>query len=170
MKKLMMLFIAICLIAGTSACKEKEYIHVGPNWAAVNDIESSEKGFRVRVTGKQDLKLGEELTFEVTSDKSGKLWVVQVDPEDNVTLLFPNEKSKVNAVSAANPFNVPPKGATWRIEATKPAGKSVVAFIVTTGDTDLQDVLGQKGSMTKALRLMENGPSWGVGKLVIDVK
>jgi len=45
-----------------------------------------------------------------------------------------------------------------------------VAFIVTTGDTDLQDVLGQKGSMTKALRLMENGPSWGVGKLVIDVK
>ena len=184
MKHILMICLVIFLAAAGCACNQEgaspgstdrtrvEYVHVGPNWAAVYDLKASEKTFSVKVKSKQDetMKVGADLAIEVTSDKAGKVWVVQVDPEDKVTLLFPNERSKDNTIKANAPFSVPPNEATWHIEAGEPVGKSVVAFIVTAGDTDLQDVLGNKRSMTKALRLVENAPSWGLEKVVIDVK
>lgn len=170
MKKLTILVLALFVFMGATACKEEKYIHVGPNWAALNDLKPSDKTFGVDARGERDLKLGDEITFTVTSTKAGKLWVVQVDPKDRVTLLFPNEQAKENALSANKPFNVPPKDANWDITAGEPAGKSIVAFIVTTGGTDLQDVLGQQKNMTKALRLVERTPAWGLEKVVVDVK
>ena len=169
MKHIITIFLTLLLTIAATGCKEEKYVHVGPNWAGVNDLTPSGNSFAVHVTGNRELNLGDNLTFQATSGKDGKLWVVQVDPEDRVTLLFPNQKSKDNCIAAGTPFQVPPKDAGWRIQAEKPTGKSVVAFIVTTGDTDLQDVLGRQKSMSKALTLVENTPSWGVEKVVIDV-
>ena len=164
-----------------TACKEEgpapqpprtrtEYIHVGPNWASLHNLKASEKTFNVSVMGKETYKKGESIVLTVTSSKAGKLWVVQVDPQDRVTMLFPNDRSPDNQIKANTPVSIPPEGATWEVEAGEPLGKSAMAFIVTTGNTDLSHVLGAQKSMPKALNLVEAAPSWGIGKMVIDVK
>ena len=170
--------LSLCLI---TACKEEgpgsqapqtrtEYVHVGPNWASLHNLKASEKTFNVSVMGKEAYKKGERIILTVTSSKAGKLWVVQVDPEDRVTMIFPNDRSSENAIKANTPVSIPPVGANWEVEAGEPLGKSAMAFIVTTGNTDLSHVLGAQKSMTKALNLVEATPSWGIGKMVIDIK
>ncbi len=156
-------------ISGLIGCKE-EYIHVGANWDALYKLKAPEKTFSVGVRGKEQAKLGDDLSFKVASEKNGRLWIVQVDPDDSLTLLFPNEKMSDNAISADKSLVIPPENADWGIEASKPIGKSIVAFFVTTGDTDIHDVLSQGKDISKAIRLVQDSDEWGVEKLVIDIE
>ena len=79
-----------------------EYIHVGPNWAAIHKLKPSEKTFRVKVRGDDAFKLGETLDFKVKSKKSGQLWVVQVDPADEMTLMVPNARSSTSKIKTGS--------------------------------------------------------------------
>ena len=161
--------ILLMTVAGISACKEEKYVHVGPKWDALHKLTPPEDTFQVRVSGNVKAKLGENLSFRITSGKDGKLWIVQVDPQDELTLLFPNENVSDNTISARKSLSVPPRGAEWSIEASEPAGRSVVAFVITTGPIDIRDVLSEKKDISKALRLVNESGEWGIGKLVIDI-
>ncbi len=152
----------------TSPAPQTEYIHVGPNWNAVYTINEPDNKVDISVKSKEKLKVGEQMTFSVKAQKGGRLWVLQVDPDDNVTTLFPNKLDKNNAIKANQAFTLPPDGANWSIAASKPTGKSVVAFIVTTGDADLSDAMASK-NMKKSLQIVEQAPAWGIAKVVIDV-
>jgi hypothetical protein len=165
--------IVACAVFFTAGCKESaqtEYVHVGPNWAAIHNIEPGEKNFKVELKGQETLKAGEAIQFEIKSAKTGKLWFVQVDPNDKVSLLFPNKMSKDNNISANTWFKVPPADAPYRIYAENPNGQSTLAAVVTTGDTGLNDILASEKSMAKALVLIESQPAWGIGHKVVDVK
>jgi len=157
-----------------SACNEKEYIHVGPNWEKIHELKASEQTFNVHISGvKSSYALGEKLAFEVTSAKSGRLWIVQVDPNDQVTLMMPNQLQSDNQVTANKKFSFPPEGASWSAPASEPVGESVLAFIVTTGDTDLNNVLnGQldnKAVMQKTFQIIKNEPAWGLTSKVVKI-
>ena len=154
-----------------TACQQPktEFIHVGPNWAAVNDLKPSDKTFDVSVRGKQSYAVGDEVELKVTSKEAGQLWIVRVDPNDEVGLIYPNDFVESNDIAANKAMEIPGEEANWSIAASEPVGKSVVAVIVTTGNTDLRDVFDQKGSMSKALQIVEAAPSWGLSKHVIDV-
>jgi outer membrane biogenesis lipoprotein LolB len=164
------LILVACL--SLSACMKEDrtetvYIHVGENWDAVNKLSSSEQSFKLKVTGKTDYKLGENISLQVTSEKSGKLWAVYVDPDDKLGLLIPNDIEKDQSIMAGKARNLP--GAEWELVASEPLGKSVIAFIVTTGSTDLMDVLSKQKSASKAIQIIQKDPEWAVVKTVIDV-
>jgi hypothetical protein len=154
---------------GAANCGDTEYVHVGPNWAALNELEPSEKTFDVKISGADQLEIGDRLEVKVTSKKKGRLWLVRVDPDDDVTLLFPNRMDQDNEIPAGVPVRIPDTDDSWSLEASDPLGKSVLAAIVTTGDADLDDVLENQKSVYKALRLVEELPAWGIAKKVIDV-
>ncbi len=162
--------LVIVLIVLTG-CKEKEYIHVGPNWNALNKLESSENQFEVTGKVADSVKLGDSLQFDVTSERAGRLWVVQVDSNDAVNVLIPNDVYTNNTITANETLTLPPSDASWEMYADEPKGSSIIAFIVTTGNTDIRDVLGGGGdSMDKALRITRVAESWGIDKHVVDVK
>ena len=95
----LIIFIAVFLGANALADEKGiQYIHVGPNWAAVNELPPSQKTFRVKVYGKERYQMGDEISFSVKSKKDGRLWVVQVDSTDNMTLLFPNPGAGDNRI------------------------------------------------------------------------
>jgi hypothetical protein len=165
-KWLVMLVVAISI----SACQSVEYIPVGPNWDELNRLKASDKTFNVTATVKDSYKLGDRIDFLVNSEQDGKLWIVRVDPNDEVSMLFPHDYAKDNKIKANENLQIPSNGASWHLEASKPLGKSIVAFIVTTGDTSLSDVINNQKSMPKALRLVESSPQWGIYKRVIDVQ
>jgi len=163
----------ICLLILTASagmmggCKT-EYTHVGANWDALHKLEPDNNGFKIKVRGTSRAKLNEILTFDVTSKKAGKLWIIQVDANDEITLLFPNQAMPDNAIPAGKTVTIPPKDAPWEITAGEPVGKSMVAFVVTTGNADIGDILTQGNDVSKALYLVQKS-EWGIYKKIIDV-
>ncbi len=170
MKKIMPIMLGLILALGLVGCATQQYVHVGENWAALNNLEPSGNVFRVMAWGPETIQVGEQINFRILSAEPGRLWVVQVDPEDNLSLLFPNDLSRNNTINDNVEVHIPPADAAYSIEASEPAGRSVVAFIVTQGSTDLNEALTQKDGLAKALELVRDDPAWGLRKLVIDVK
>ena len=160
--------LGLCLLLVAGGCK-KEYIHVGKNWDFIHKLKKSENSFQVVVSGTSSAEIGGDLQYTVTSEKDGKLWVVQVDPDDELSLLFPNEVATDNTIRAERPLLLPPTNGEWAIEASEPAGESVVVFVVTTGDVDIDDILVDENSMAKAMRIIEKTPSWGFARKVVEI-
>lgn len=172
MNKIKVLFYCLAMVTlfGLSACSTK-YVHVGPNWDSIHTLKASEKTFTVQAQGTTKAALGETVEFFVTSEKSGRLWVVKVDPDDDIALLFPNSVSGTNWIDAGKLVSVPPTGEGWDIVAAEPTGLSTIAFIVTDPDTDLGDVLnGQDATMSKAFAFLKTRSSWAIDHLVVEIK
>ncbi|MBU0498787.1 MAG: DUF4384 domain-containing protein [Gammaproteobacteria bacterium] len=150
---------------------ETQYVHVGPNWARLHDFQEGENSFKVSiVSAPKQVEVGKPMQFTVSSAKAGQLWVVQVDPKDELSLLFPNQLQRENRIEANKPLTLPGEG--WSLEAAEPAGPSAMAFFVTPEGVSLQDVLeGGENSkrMEKAIRIVAEAPSWGLVKTVVDV-
>lgn len=169
-KPLSLILLGLMLSFFISGCNEDRYIHVGPNWEAIHTLEPSDKHFNVELKAKQHLVSKDCLSFKIKSEKSGKLWLVQVGPDDTITLLFPNELSKENKIQANQWMSVPAGHEDYEIQAEAPFGKSTIAAIVTTNNLGLEDVLSVKNDMKKALVLIDTAPQWGIAHNVIDVK
>lgn len=165
---LALLLLGLFVVAG---CKrESAFVPLGPNAVAIDDLNPSGKTFLVKVETKgKKLKEGDPITFAVTSEKAGRVWVVQVDSEDNMDLLLPNDMTKANEIAAGGTISFPPADTKWNVVAEPPYGKSILACIVTTGDVDLSAALQDGGDKSKLLRLIGESPSWGVAKLIIEV-
>jgi len=172
MNKMKLLFccLAMVVLFSLSACSTK-YVHVGPNWDSIHSLKASEKTFAVHAQGTTTAALGEVVKFSVRSEKSGRLWVVKVDPDDDIALLFPNAVSGSNWIDAGQQLTVPPAGEDWDIVAAEPTGFSTVAFIVTDQDTDLGDVFNeQDATMNKAFAFLKTRSSWGIDHIVVAIK
>ena len=173
--KISAILILLLTVFFTTGCQQEQqgqtqYVHVGPNWAAIHNLEPSDKNFQVQLNGQETLTDGQAIQFSIKSARAGQVWVVQVDPNDEMTLLYPNEISTDNQISANTWLQVPPAGAGYEIYAGQPYGQSTLAAVVTTGETHINDVLAAQKSMAKALTLIEDQPFWGIGHIVVDVK
>lgn len=169
MKYLIRVFSLVSLLTVVTACDKTEYVHVGPNWDALNKVKLSKNSFGVKAKLKEKYTVGDKLQFTVTSKKDGLLWIAKVDPDDKLEMLYPNAAVKDNKIKANRPLNIPSKDAKWSYQADKPVGKSVVVFIVTTGNTKIGEILNDKKDMSKALQLVDESTQWGLDKHVIDV-
>ncbi len=146
------------------------YVHVGPNWEALNELSEGDGGVTVTVDVDQAaFKIGEQFRFRVTSSAQGRLWAVFVDPDDRTSLLHPLRPGDANEIDAGTVVEIPDPAAGVAIEAVEPPGPSVVAFIVTTGNLDLFDALREGGSVSKALHLVEESGHWGIAKRVVEI-
>jgi hypothetical protein len=165
-KMISLLFCATFLL---SACEKTNYIHVGPNWAAVNNLKASDKTFDVNLNVGQEYTLGDEIELSVKTRKAGRLWVVQVDSNDELSYLFPSEYESNNNVTANQVINIPSVEGI-HITAAEPVGESVIVAIVLVGDTEINDVLRDKNGLEKALILIQDDPEWGIDTQVVNVK
>lgn len=171
MKRYLIVFLAISMacISLIGCKKENTYVHVGPRWDALNKLNPPDGAFDVSASGDTSARVGKDLFFKVKSEKNGRLWVVQVDPEDHMNLLFPNDQSEQNDIKAGETVNIPPEDANWAITADKPLGKSILAFIVTTGDGSISDIIAGEKDLEKAVRLIKKS-EWSIKKMVIDIQ
>jgi hypothetical protein len=75
-----------------------------------------------------------------------------------------------NTIRKGQPLTLPTEG--WELVAAEPAGKSLIAVIVTTGDVDPYALTGlpAPGETTKGVQL-STAPAgkWGVAYLKVDV-
>lgn len=161
---------ALGLGALMAGCQETAYVHVGPNWDALNKLPAESGSIDVDIDiDKTQYRIGEQFSFEVTSSETGRLWAVFVDPDDQQFLLYPPAFGAPNTIQANQSLELPDPTGGAKLEAVAPAGASVMAIIVTTGDIDLYDVLNGTQTVGKALRVVEEAPRWGMAKQVLEI-
>ena len=157
---------------GDNSSTHVEYIHVGPNWAALQKLDTKKSQFELNTSIKKVYKIGEEITMTVKSERTGKLWVVFVDPNDEVTLMFPNKQDADNTIKAKQLITLPESiDSGWAVRAGEPLGQSIVSFILTTGDVDLSQVLStnNENTVSKALSMVDTSNQWAIQTHVVSV-
>ncbi|MBA3879732.1 MAG: hypothetical protein C0500_08455 [Sphingobium sp.] len=130
----------------------------GPNWTEVAAIVDRLPG--IDITGLRDRYVdGQELSMTLNLPSSGYLNVIAVNPDDTVTLLFPNHLQPDNRVEAGK-FALPggvtaAGGQELYFPVVAPYGKTMVVAIVTKRETNLfktaVDANGGSGLRTPSL-------------------
>lgn len=168
--------VALLAALALGACRE-EYVHVGERWASLSKLAESADPIAVRVDGPAGGAVGDKVQFKVTSRDDGYLWVVEVDSEDRVSLLFPNDDERDNRVTGGRERLVP--GGSYSLVLDQPTGVHLLAFVVTSQDRGLDRIL--PASVRDALRrdaaegaqpmgvTLDRGLRWGWRKQVIKV-
>ena len=123
--------------------------------------------------------VGDPVRFKVTSRDDGYLWIVQADSQDQVSLLFPNEAEPDNRVTGGRERAIPGDG--YKLVLDKPTGVNLLAFIVTSREDGLAQVLPAK--VREALKpdagpgaaqpmgvVLDRGLRWGWHKQVLKVE
>ncbi len=102
----------------------------GPNWSRVRALAA--KMTPTQISGLKPRYLeGEKLVFDIEVPVAGYLNVIDVGPDDNITLLYPNRYSTANQVPAGR-FTVPGSALPFDLPAQAPYGKSLLVAIVTS--------------------------------------
>jgi len=165
------LLLAFVLVA---CSQDKQYVNVGPNWAALHNAKPSKDSFPVELKAADHAKLGDNLALSIHSWRDGYLWLVQVDPNDTLSVLYPNQLSDDNRIAADQWQSIPRKGQNWNIEAMKPTGDCILMAIVTTTPGDINTVLdalkNPQGSTEKSLRVVSGDAAWGMAKHIITIE
>lgn len=163
--------LAGCQTTGTAT----DATEAGPNRRALEALEPPGGGFEVTARLASRYRVGDDIRFSVTSSRTGRLWIVQVDAADERTVLFPNPQQRDNTIRAGQPLQIPPAHAKWGFDAAPPLGTNVVAFIVTTGTDRLDDVLPPEvaagGSQPKGFAVRKD-LFWGLARhsMVIEAR
>src|SRR5262249_26921241 len=69
--------------------------------------------------------IGDSVVVTVTSEKDGYLYIFNLDPDGEMTCLFPNNSVMENAIMAGTPMSVP-SGGKYKITVNEPTGKDLV--------------------------------------------
>lgn len=153
---------------------DKEYVNVGPNWAALHNAQPDKDSFPVVIKGTDHAKLGDNLSLSIHSGRAGYLWLLQVDPNDTLSVLYPNQLSDDNRIAADQWQSVPGSSQNWKIEAMKPTGDCILMAVVTTTPGDINTVLNAlknpQGSTEKTLRAVSGNAAWGIAKHIIAIE
>ena len=98
-------------------------------------------GVRLEILPSRRVRLGEEITFRVHSERSGHLLIVHVSADGDVTQLFPNqwsERAGADAtIAAGRTVEIPNPYYGFALTATEPVGQGILFAIVTEDPVSL---------------------------------
>ena len=114
----------------------KQLAHISPSNPAFKvEIETDDR--------RRDYRLGEEITFNVYSEKDCYLLILDIHSEGDIHIIFPNKRYKDNRVSGGKTINIPDevmKKENFRFIFDAPAGEETVKVIASTRSLKLEDI------------------------------
>lgn len=87
----------------------------------------------------RDISIGQEITFEVASSKDGYLNLVELEPNGNLNVIFPNSFKQENRVRADQEVAIPRDIGGFRFVAVEPPGASQIVALVTAEPLNLYE-------------------------------
>jgi len=153
--------------------------------AVPNDrpIEVAKNFDLVVTTDRNEYKVNDAVVFTVTAAHECYLTLIDVDPKNVATTIFPNGFQKDNRILAGKDIVLPPIGATYRYRLDSPGFETVIA-ICSTSPTPVENIqydfaknaftdLGninthtrsvvQAQNQTRAIRVEQNAAAFGAG-------
>lgn len=161
------------LMLAMTGCQQRGEVHMGPNWNALSRLDAREAAFGVDGDATSPVRLGEPIRFEVVSDEPGYLWVLSVDADDALVIVYPNREASDNRVAANQARYIPAADEDWSVEAVEPVGDNLVVFLVTGIEVDLQGAIDDASADRGGEAVMEmiaEQRFWGGGTQVVEIE
>ena len=123
-------------------------------------------GVRLEMVPSSRVRLGEEIKLRVHSGRPGHLLLVDVDADEKVTQLFPNEYSERFGagaeIGAGRPVEIPSPYYGFKLRAGEPVGRGILFAVVTEDPVSLDDLV----SADRAFEQVADAPRWllAIGK------
>ena len=123
-------------------------------------------GVRLEMVPSSRVRLGEEMKLRVHSGRPGHLLLVDVDADEKVTPLFPNEYSERFGagaeIGAGRPVEIPTPYYGFKFIAREPVGRGILFAVVTEDPVSLDDLV----SADRAFEPVADAPRWllAIGK------
>ncbi|GEM47303.1 caspase family protein [Deinococcus cellulosilyticus] len=110
--------------------------------------------FKVEAQASQpSYKLGERISFKVRSSKAGYLNIIELDPNGNLVVVFPNTYNDKNQIRANEVITLPGlRYGNFDFTAIEPVGKSRVLALVTSQPLNL--LTENVGNLTGLFKVM----------------
>ena len=126
-----------------SAEKKKSYQEQLEKLVAAKPYKSS---FKADVwTDKKEYEISEKIVFYVKSDKNGYLTLLDVGPNGNITVIFPNKYHRENFIRAGVTYQVPSPNYGFEFDVQGPAGLERIKAIITLNKVSLLKLDLDKG-------------------------
>lgn len=101
-------------------------------------VERKNKG-KIKSNKKGVMKIGESVIFHFKANKDGYLTIVDIQPNDDVVILFPNDISPDNRIYSNKTYSIPSRDAEFEIIVSEPAGRDTVIAFFTEKKVDWLD-------------------------------
>jgi hypothetical protein len=96
-------------------------------------------------TDKKDYEINEKIVFYVKADKNGYLTMLDVGPNGDITVIFPNKFHRDNFIRAGVTYQVPSPNYGFEFDVRGPAGLERIKAIVTLNKVSLLKLDLDKG-------------------------
>jgi TolB-like protein len=113
-------------------------------------------------TDKKEYEVNEKIVFFVKADKNGFLTMLDVGPNGNITVIFPNKYHKDNFIRAGVTYQVPSPNYGFEFDIQGPAGLERIKAIVTLNNGSLL-----KLDLENGFHSMERGTTRGKRDILI---
>ena len=111
-----------------SAQKKKSYQEHLEKLVAAKPLNSS---FDVKVrANKENYEINNNIVFNVTSDKNGYLTMLDINPDGDICVIFPNKFQSNNLIRAGEIYKVPSPN-TFKLKIRGPSGLERIKAFVT---------------------------------------
>jgi len=123
-----------------------------------DELKPAQGRVAIHVPGGTRVTIGNRYSFEVTSKVSGRLVIIDIDANQEIRQILPNEYTKDAAgfVQAEQKIIVPPRDGSWdftAFEARDPPGKGTLLAIVVPNDFPIRNTI----TANETLRQRSNG-------------
>ncbi|MDP7693335.1 MAG: caspase family protein, partial [Vicinamibacterales bacterium] len=112
----------------------------------------NDAGVRLEVLPSSSVRLGEVVTFRVTSTQPGHLLVLDVNADHELTQLFPNtfsdSQGRGDDISTNRPITIPDAYYGFELTADEPVGTGLLLAIVTEDPISLDALTGNARDLT----------------------
>ena len=126
-----------------SAEKKKNYLDQLEKLVAAKPHKTT---FTVKAwTDKKEYEINEKIVFYVKAEKNGYLTMLDVGPNGNITVIFPNKYHRDNFVLAGVTYQVPSLNYGFEFDVQGPAGLERIKAIVTLNKVSLLKLDLDKG-------------------------
>ncbi len=97
---------------------------------ALAELKSIESSIKVSIkTSKSSFKKGEEISFEILSEESGFLTIIDIQPDGSIVQLLPNKTGMSNKINAGESYFFPDR-ARSKLLISPPYGRDTLRAIV----------------------------------------
>ncbi len=141
--------------------------------AVIQGLPTPNKPIALQFKAKEHVNIGDPMHLSLWTEQNGRLWLLIVEPDNSISLIYPNKNAMDNTVIAKQWISIPAKEADWRIVAAAPGGISQLIAILTPPDIDLEaDLLAlnnasQLSDIHETLNALE---TWGIQTKTITVE
>ncbi|MEZ5581784.1 MAG: DUF4384 domain-containing protein, partial [Candidatus Competibacteraceae bacterium] len=101
----------------------------GPQWQKLVELVKGAVPLRIGINQNQYVE-GDALIINVTVPQAGYLNIIHIDPNDDTTILFPNQFNPENKIPEGE-LVVPTERMTFDLKAHPPYGPSLIAALMT---------------------------------------